>query len=84
MLNAKDLPYPTIKYCGLDIYRIPDDKKYEIQAAAYLFEPAPRPNDVLEDIHTEREFLFKDVLVVKNGDIVELEAPFFMEGATSR
>ena len=83
MLNASELKYPTRKYFGLDIYVISPEEKYEVLKAAYLCEPVPGPNAVLEDIHTEREFLFKDLLVVKNGDLVELETPFFMDGGGS-
>lgn len=83
MLSASELKYPTRSYCGLNVYVIPPEEKYEVLKAAYLFEPAPGPNDVLEDIHTGREFLFKDLLVVRNGDLVELETPFFMCGGGS-
>lgn len=83
MLNASELKYPTRDYFGLDVYVIPSAEKYEVLKAAYLGEPVPGPNAVLEDIHTEREFLFKDLLVVKNGDLVELETPFFMDGGGS-
>lgn len=83
MLKSCELNYPTKNCCGLDVFVIPPEKKYEVLASAYLFSPVPRPNDVLEDIHTGREFLFKDLLVVKNNDRVELETPFFWDGGGS-
>lgn len=83
MLKASELKYPTTKVAGLEVYVIPPEEKYKVLKAAYLGEPVPRATDVLEDIHTGREFMVKDLLVVKNGNLVELETPFFWEGSGS-
>ena len=83
MLKASELKYPTTKVAGLEVYVIPPEEKYNVLKAAYWGEPVPRATDILEDIHTGREFMVKDLLVVKNGNLVELETPFFWEGGGS-
>ena len=69
MLKASELKYPTTNVAGLEVYVIPPEEKYNVLKAAYLGKPVPRATDILEDIHTGREFMVKDLLVVKNGNL---------------
>lgn len=49
------------------IYEIPDDQKEAILEQLYIFRPVPSLDDVMEDIHAEKQFRVREFLVAREG-----------------
>ena len=61
------------------IYEIPDDQKEAVLAQLYIFRPLPSLDDVMEDIHAEKEFRVREFLVAREGEMNVLASPFYLE-----
>ena len=61
------------------IYEIPDDQKEEVLKQLYIFRPVPSLNDVMEDIHAEKQFRVRDFMVAREGEMNVLASPYYLE-----
>lgn len=61
------------------IYDIPDDQKEAVLKQLYIFRPVPSLDDIMEDIHAEKEFRVRDFLVAREGEMNVLASPYYLE-----
>ncbi len=75
------LPYPTrpLKVQGgtVEEYLIPDDKKAEVLAQLYIFEPVPALDEELFDLHEGRKFRVRDFRVTWEDGHNFLVSPYY-------
>lgn len=76
------LPYPLedSPKNGIQIYRIPDSEKGKVLHGIYPFEGCPALDEVMVDLHLEREFAVGKFLVVRQSGLNYLVSPFFFKG----
>ena len=60
-----------------EVYEIPDKDKEEVLESLYFLEPVPKPTDVLIDLHEEKQFVFKDALVVREDGMNFVVSPYY-------
>ena len=79
--TPKTLPYPTQKintiYGETVEYLIPDDRREEVLKELYPFGTPPSLDDVLMDIHLDKEFAVRDFKVIEQNGYVMLVSPYF-------
>ena len=85
--TPKTLPYPTQKintiYGETVEYLIPDDRREEVLKELYPFGTPPSLDDVLMDIHLDKEFAVRDFKVIEQNGYVMLVSPYFaVDGAS--
>lgn len=61
------------------IYDIPDDQKEAVLQQLYFFRPVPSLDDIMEDIHAEKEFRVREFLVAREGSMNVLASPYYPE-----
>ena len=61
------------------IYEIPEDQKEAILEQLYIFRPVPSLDDVMEDIHAEKQFRVREFLVAREGEMNVLASPYYLE-----
>ena len=61
------------------LYEIPDDQKETVLELLNIFRPVPSLDDVMEDIHAEKQFRVRDFLVAREGGMNVLASPYYLE-----
>lgn len=61
------------------VYDIPERDKPSVLERLYFLEPVPKPGDVLIDLHEEKEFVFKDALVVREDGMNFIVSPYYLK-----
>lgn len=61
------------------IYEIPDEFKEDVLKQLYIFRPVPSLDDIMEDIHAEKEFRVREFLVAREGEMNVLASPYYLE-----
>ncbi|HDP99247.1 MAG TPA: hypothetical protein ENN22_08705 [bacterium] len=81
------LPYPTrpLKVQGgvVEEYIIPEEKKAEVLAALYIFEPVPALDEELYDLHEGKKFRVGDFRVIWEDNHNLLVSPYFPKSGGS-
>ena len=77
------LDYPSreaVKDGGktIEVYNIPEEDREAVLQELYLFEPCPRLDDTLFDLHEGRAFRVRDFLVVREDDSNFAVSPYYL------
>ena len=77
------LDYPSreaVKDGGktIEVYDIPKEDREAVLQELYLFEPCPRLDDTLFDLHEGRAFQVRDFLVVREDDSNFAVSPYYL------
>jgi len=77
------LPFPTreVRIAGgtVEQYVIPDEKKAEVLAELYLFDPVPSLDEDKYDLHAGRKFKVRDFLVIRENGMNYLVSPYYFQ-----
>jgi hypothetical protein len=63
----------------VQVYEIPEEQKEAVLKQLYIFRPVPSLDDVMEDIHAEKEFRVREFLVAREGEMNVLASPYYLE-----
>lgn len=78
------LPFPTkplvINGTKIEEYIIPDEKRAEVLAQLYIFEPVPELGEERFDLHSGKKFRVRDYRVTREDGMNFLVSPFYEEG----
>jgi len=82
------LPFPTRKLKlegggSVVEYVIPDDEKAEVLKILYPFTPVPDLDDVLFDLHEEKNFRVGDYLVIYEDGFNLIVSPYYASSGGS-
>lgn len=77
------LDYPShevVKDGGktIELYDIPEEAREAVLQDLYIFEPCPRLDDTLFDLHEGRAFRVSDFLVVREDDSNFVVSPYYL------
>jgi hypothetical protein len=78
------LPFPTkplvINGTKIEEYIIPDEKKAEVLAQLYIFDPVPGLDEERYDLHSGKKFFVRDYRVTREDGMNFLVSPYYEEG----
>jgi len=81
------LPFPTkplvIDGVELEEYVIPVEKRAEVLAQLYIFDPVPSLDEERFDLHAEKKFIVRDYRVTREEGMNYLVSPYYEEGGGS-
>ena len=80
-LSRLDYPsHEAVKDGGktIELYDIPKEDREAVLQELYLFEPCPRLDDTLFDLHEGRPFQVRDFLVVREDDSNFVVSPYYL------
>lgn len=64
---------------GMEEYDIPMNQKAAVLKKLYPFDPVPKMDDVMFDLHAEKTFRVSDFRVVRDGGMNMLVSPYYPE-----
>jgi len=77
------LPFPlkTVESATgpVRVYEIPEEYKEEVLKKLYIFQPVPSLDDLMEDIHAEKNFRVREFMVAREGRMNVLASPYYLE-----
>ena len=63
---------------AIEVYDIPKEDREAVLQELYIFEPCPRLDDTLFDLHEGRPFQVRDFLVVREDDSNFAVSPYYL------